>query len=96
MFLNLQKKIKQRNELNNTVIRQIQNMNFISIWPNVDQIDKCICEGKEFGSQERLTIKYRKKFRNRKKIGTDQSLLILIYPLICYTDSQEVPICSEI
>ena len=41
-------KIIQRNESDNTFIKQIQNMNFISVWAYADQKDKCVCEGKNF------------------------------------------------
>lgn len=53
-------KIKQRNESDNTFIRHIQNMNFLSVWTSENQTDKCVCEGIDFGSKEKLAIKYRK------------------------------------
>ena len=53
-------KIKQRNEEDNTFIRRIQNMNFLSVWTSEDQTDKCVCEGIKYEAKERISIKYRK------------------------------------
>ena len=51
--------IKQRNESDNTFIKQIRNMNFISVWSYNDQEDKCVCEGLKFEDREKISIKYR-------------------------------------
>ena len=53
-------KIKQRNEEDNTFIRRIQIMNFLSVWPFANKDDKCLCEGRILQDKDKISIKYRK------------------------------------
>ena len=53
-------RIKQRNEEDNTLLKKIRVMNFMTVLSNSSQLDKCECDGLLFDDNEKISIKYRK------------------------------------